>query len=532
MNNFFKTRQCHYLKILKFGLATVGFSAAVNAHAAPAAVYENRNDHYRTGANLNETILNTSNVVGNNFGLLFTMPVDSPIHTQPLYAPNVSIGGIKHNVIYIVTASANVYAFDADHSGPALWMARLGLHTGFTGYNWGVNSTPIIDPNTGSLYVVARGSNNILNVFKLHALDIASGAEKFGGPVNVSGSYTFNGANFETLNQQLVQHTGLALANGNVIFGFAGVDEGPGLNYNGWVLSYNAQTLQQNGVFLTTRKSPAIGGGVWQSGRAPAVDDEGNVYFHVGNAYQLNNFGLSTNGYDGVNNFSESILKTDHNLNLLDWFTPIQWQKLDENDTDTASSGPLLVPEANLLVGGGKDGNLYVLNTNNMGRLSANNGKMVQNLPTPNTKTAAIFTGPVFWQRSAAQGGSLLFNVYAPGPIYAFKFSGGSFYPAPVSVTPAGENSRSGYEISYSLSANQDASGTGILWALISNPSVNKSVLRAYNAENLSQELWNSAQYSSDSLTAASTYIPPTIVNGKVYAPTNAHQLTVYGLKP
>ena len=490
------------------------------------------NDHYRTGANLNETILNTSNVNYSEFGLLFSLPVDNPIVTQTLYAPGVSVKNVLHNVVYISTTGGSVYAYDADQSGPPLWVDHFAAAT--PGVKWSIESTPVIDPATNTLYVVARDTSLITREFKLHALDLSTGAEKFNGPAVLSGTYTANGhtLNFSNLSgsQNLKSHAGLALANGQVIICFSTSNEGPGISYNGWVLSYNAATLQPTAAFASIISPPAVGGGIWQAGRAPVVDDNGYIYLFVGNTYNPINYKAAANGYDGTGNFSESLLKLDSKLNLIDWFTPGAWANLDNNDMDLSSSGPTLIEGTGLLTGAGKDGNLYVWNTNNLGHYNATDAQVVQKMPAPNNNQR-VMNGVVFWRRTTEQGGSLLFNVYNNSPIFSLVFNNPKLNPTPVSSSSVSEAINSGKHNSVALSANGGNPGTGIIWELQNNAITNASVLRAMDAENLGNELWNSSTYLSDNLQGGTTYIPPTVSNGKVYAPTLDSQLVVYGLK-
>ena len=497
--------------------------------ATPAAFYESRNDHYRTGANLAETILNHANVSSSNFGLLFNLPLDVGVGTQTLYAPNLVIQNTVHNVIYVTTYGGTIYAFDADQAGPPLGLLKPGV----SGTNNILNNTPIIDPTTNTLYLLTRQINPTPPYnMQLHALDLTSGAEKFGGPVTLKGSYTSpSGSKVDFDGQNLKSHAGLALANGQLIITFCATHEGSAFVYSGWVMSYNATTLQQTGVFATITLPPATGGGIWQSGRAPAVDDQGNIYLFTGNAYSTGDYTNPANSYDGVNNFSESLLKFNANLQLLDWFTPSDWSFLDKIDADLSSSGPTIIPGTGLIVGGGKDGNLYLWDSKNLGRYDANDAQVIQKIPGP-LGADRIFNGPVFWSRSAEEGGGLLFNAYWDSPIYAFAFNGTTLNPTPIFGSPAADAARGGYKTSFALSANGGQKGTGVIWALIDNPTTKTSILHAYNAENLAQELWSSGNYPlSEQLQGRGTYIPPTVINGKVYVPTSANMLSVFGLQ-
>ncbi|MGD0962050.1 MAG: hypothetical protein ABSB19_19750, partial [Methylomonas sp.] len=400
------------------------------------------------------------------------------------------------------------------------------------GVDWAIESTPIIDPTTNTLYLVTRKTSpSTPYEHQLHALDLVSGAEKFGGPAVISATRSVGGATLTFNSQHIRAHAGLALVKGQLILTFAGLGEGIGDSYNGWVLAYNAGSLQQTGVFTSLITPPATGGGIWQSGRAPVIDDNGYIYLFVGNAFLPSTYQAASNGYDGVNNFSESLLKLDSGLRLIDWFTPGDWATLDNEDNDLSSAGPILIPGTHLLTGGGKDGNLFIWQTGNLGKYNADDAQVVQKMSPPVSDPQLVYSGPVFWTRNSGQGGSLLFNVYNSAPIYAYAFNGNTFNTQPVSISSASEAANTGNKNAIALSANGGEPGTGIIWELQNNPTGGSSVLRAFDAGNLGNELWNSQAYLSDSLDGATTYIPPTISNGKVYAPTLANQLVVFGLK-
>jgi hypothetical protein len=276
--------------------------------------------------------------------------------------------------------------------------------------------------------------------------------------------------------------------------------------------------LQQSGVFATITTSS--GGGVWQSGRPPVVDSSGYVYVFVGNGFG--------NGYDGVHNFSESVLKFDpsQGLRLLDWFTPGNWSDLDKNDLDLTSSGPLLVPGTTLLTGGGKTGDLYVLNTTDLGKYNANDSQVVQKVNI--TAGGQFHGGPVYWNRSVANGGPLLYNWGTGDVVKAFSFNGSTFSATP-SAMGTGNAIQPGGMLA--LSANGSQHGSGLLWATTNNSSPGTGILHAFDAENVSNELWNSMMSPTrDGYGAFARFAPPMVVNGKVYAPTFSDKVAVYGL--
>jgi HYDIN/CFA65/VesB family protein len=524
------------MKTVSKWLAAVGF-AYTSFAGAQTAVLQRGYDAGVSGANLTETTLNTSTVGSATFGLLFKLPVDDVIFAQPLYVPNVAVANQgTHNVVYVATMSDSLYAFDADAGGAPLWSINLASLVGATPVpfgnftyggnlnivgNLGVLSTPVIDPATNLMYVVACTLEGGAMAYRLHAVDITSGAEPLGPGVLITGTY--GGLTFAGSYQ--LQRLSLALSGNQVVFAFSAIEEETANpSYAGWVMAYNKGTLQQSGIFATQTTK---GGGVWQSGRPPVVDGSGYVYLFTGNGY--------TNGYDGVANFSESALKLDpsNGLSLLDWFTPDDWSSLDADDTDLTSSGPLLIPGTTLIAGGGKAGVLYVLNTSNLGKFNSTDSQIVQE---ETIAASEIHGGPVFWQRSAANGGPLLYDWAMADVLKAYSFNGATFAASPSMqrsdsvVFPGGI---------LTLSANGEQPGSGVLWATVptggdaeNNPPVGGK-LRAFDAQNLSNELWNSSINSSrDGFGNLAKFVPPVVANGKVYVATWSSQVAVYGLLP
>jgi len=517
------------------GLLVLSFGPSAQAQQP---VLQRGYDAGVTGANLAETTLNTSNVAVNTFGLVFTLPVDDAIFAQPLYVPNVAIPNQgTHNVLYVATMSDTLYAFDADAGGAPLWSVDFASLVGAMPVpivrfafdsnknivgNLGILSTPVIDPSTHVLYLVACTLENGTMAYRLHAVDITTGAEPYGPGVLISGSHGI--ATFDARYQ--VQRVSLVLSGQEVVFGFSAVElEGPG-DYSGWVMAYDKRTLQQSGAFATVSTGNQ-GGGVWQSGRPPAVDSSGYVYVFSGNGYG--------NGYDGVNNFSESALKLDpaHGLAVVDWFTPYDWSYLDDNDFDLSSSGPMLIPGTSELAGGGKLGYLYVLNTSNLGKFNANGDSQIiqEEKITPD---AELHGGPVYWQRSAANGGPLLYNWGAGDNLKAYAFNGTTFGANPSTQASGSQISPGGI---LTLSANGEQSGSGVLWATVATNGDDENYppvpgeLRAYNAADLSQELWSSAiDRSRDGYGNFAKFVPPLVENGRVYVATWSQQVAVYGL--
>jgi len=513
--------------------------------AAPVAVLTQRNDNARTGQNTNETILTLTNVNANNFGRLFTYAVDGNVYAQPLIMTNVAIPGQgTHQVVYVATEHDSVYAFDADNyptNGAPFWKVSFinpaaGITTvpsGETGQGnispeVGITSTPIIDPATGTIYVEARTkevSGSTTNyVHRLHALDITTGFERtnFNSPVVINSTnypgtgtagYPDNDGAGHVLWNPLREHSrpGLLLLNGVVYFAYASPgDHSP---YHGWVFGYDVHTLQQKGVFNTTPNGGL--GGIWQSGNGLVADSDGFIYLETGNGT-----------FDPTNsNFGDSILKlsTTNGLALADYFTPYDEAYLDAQDLDLGSGGSVVLPDAvgslahpHLVLGASKTGTIYLLDRDNLGKFNAtNNSQIVQTI----TNTVGGM-----WNTPAYFNGTLYY-VGVNDPIKAFSISNGA-----ISQTPIGRGTNTfGYPgASPSISAN--GTNDAIVWTLqADNSNAGQSILRACNATNVAQELYNSSQVPArDTPGGKINFNVPTVANGKVYVGT-ANRLAIFG---
>lgn len=534
----------------------VGFFSLLNLLMLPVtaqvAVLTHHNDLARTGANLEETILNTSNVNTNQFGLVVSRPIDDQIYAQPLIMTYVNIPGKgTHNLVIVATVNDSVYAFDADDAavsspywqisflGPNVVAPKntdmttpCGTYLDFSG-NIGIVSTPVIDPVTGTLYVVARTKENgVTFVQRLHALDVATGAERTNSPVIITASVPGSGAGniggivtFDPQRQN--QRSGLALVNGVVYISWAShCDWGP---YHGWVIGYDAATLQRATVYNDTPNG--FNAGIWMSGQAPSADSSGNLYISTGNG---------TVDTGGGANRGESFLKltpNGTNLNVVSWFTPYNYQALENGDIDLGSAGLLLIPGTTLALSGGKQGVFYLVNRDTMGGLSGS--------PTADTNIVQSFQprsgsqihgGPVWWD---GPDGSYTYVQVSTDVVRQYKFDPGLGrfqLPNYAQGTNAAAGGQPGGILS--LSANGTNAGSGIIWGVhnlvgSANQQVRPGILRAYNAENVAIQLWNSEQISArDSLGNLAKFVPPTIANGKVYMATFSNRLNVYGLLP
>jgi hypothetical protein len=457
------------------------------------------------------------NVNVSQFGLLFRNTVDNQVYAQPLVVSAVNIGGGTHNVVYVATTSNSVYAFDGD-TGAQYWHVNLGTPISNADYgagcvdingNAGIIGTPVIDPASRTLYVVNSLNNAGAFSFMLHALDITTGADWTGSPVQISN------AGFTPLTQN--QRAALTLANGSLLIPFSShCDMG---TYHGFLFSYDPSTLVKVAVF---NASPTgSGNSLWMSGQGPAVDAAGDIYF-----------GTSNGTWDGVSNFSESFLKLNPNLTLADWFTPANHANLDGGDVDLDTSGPLLIPPGNRLIMVGKSATGYVINASNLGHLG--DASAVQTI----TLGGALHGSAVYWN-SAVNGPEVY--MWAQGDkLKAFQFNGASLQTANFQTGPDFIGGEPGAYLS--ISANGNANG--IVWANAvlsgnANHGSTPGALRAYDANNIATELWNNQQNAGrDTCNNFAKNGYATVANGKVYlggfgtANAGTGEVCVYGLLP
>lgn len=523
-------------------------AASAAAGAGPLQVWTQHNDNDRTGANLRETALDTWTVDRDDFGKLFSLPVDGWVWTQPLYLADVTVGGSPHNVLFVGTDRATLYAFDADSAGDPLWNVSLG--TSFSAAElalssdawgpvtdpprYGINSTPVIDPAAGTIFVVVKSLEEGRFLHRLHALDVSTGAERPGSPVaigaQVAGQGDGSADGLLTFDQQhQFNRPSLLLSGGSVYVAFAShADVDP---YHGWVLGYDAGTLLPTGVFNTSPNSRR--GGIWQSGQAPAADADGDIYLATGNGTFQDNGAVPTE-------LGDSVLRLHPHsgaLALIDWFTPFNQAELDTEDLDLGVGGPLLVPGSRLLVNGSKTGQMYLLNRDAMGHYSADHDAVLQVLSfaEPGNATAHLHGGAVYW--NGPDGPQVyLWAENNHLRAYALSLSEQRFNETPSSRSDvAVPEGMPGAMLSFS--ADGATPGTGIVWALhASVPHGERSpkpgILRAFDAQDLSRELWNSDQADGgrDVLPTFPKFTCPTIANGKVYVATFSNEIEVYGL--
>ena len=517
---------------------------------AQVSVLTQHNDNSRTGLNANETVLNTSNVNVASFGKLFSRAVDGYIYAQPLYVSNLNIGGKTRNVVYIATEHNSVYAFDADdpnaadplwHVGPSTLGTPIPNSDVCSVYppcpytdlqpEIGITSTPVIDAATNTIYVVSRMKDSTgTNHFKLWALDLLTGTAKFGSPAEITA--TTGSVQFDPF--QHLQRPGLLLLNGNVYMAFGAV--GDFGTWHGWLMAYNSATLTQTAVFNVTPGSNATAGGIWAGGQGLVADGNGFIYLVTGNG----TFDANSGGSD----YGDSVVKlnTVGGLSVTDYFTPNNQLTLDQSDIDLGSGGPMEIPGTHLLVAVGKDSTIRLLNANNLGQFGANNNDL-QEFQSTTVQPACtggaglcFMGGPVYYNSPTL--GQLIYLWPSGDYLKAFKFNGSTFQTAPISEstnTPVSEPGQANAS-PLSISANRNLPGTAIVWASVpvSGDAVLQTVtgvLRAFDASDLTHELWNSDQNAArDAVGNYAKFNPPTIANGKVYLGTFSGQLLAYGL--
>jgi hypothetical protein len=511
-------------------LLCLGFPAAWGQND----VLTQHNDNTRSGLNANETLLTPAKVTVSKFGKLFTHAVDGIIVGQPLYASNVLMNdGQMHNVVYVATQHNTVYAFDADgtqgNNASPLWSVSLNdggtpdpiSDYGCTGTHYteiGIMGSPVIDPGKTTLYVVAKTvtgtSNNSVRNFSLHALDITTGNELLGGPVTITGTAPSSDGSgtFNPIFQ--MQRPALLLQNGVVYIGFGG-NGCDVYAYNGWLFAYNSQSLQQESAFLVTPSGRQ--GSIWQGGSGPAADADGYIYLATANG--------TYDGLQGNDDFGDSVLKMGWNgnvLSVLDFFTPYNQLQLKQLDLDLGSSGPLVLPDQpgpypHLLVAGGKQGTLYLVNRDEMGQFNPDADNIAQSIASA---VASELAGvPSYWNG----------NLYVAGEgdyIKQFSLVNGLLTQQSLSQTTVFFGGAG--PASTSITANGNSNG--ILWAI---RHTSPAALFAFDPTNLANKFYDSTQalLGRDKLVPVARFVTPTISNGKVYIGGTA-ALQAYGLLP
>ncbi len=496
----------------------VAKSAITVINSSPGAVLTYHNDDARDGAFTSETTLTPLNVNSGTFGKLFTYTVDGQLYVQPLYLPQLSIGGVKHNVVFVATEANSVFAFDANGSqSTPLWSVNLGVPVPKNDQEGvspqlGITSTPVIDITTGTMYVLAETTSG---PFTLHALDVTTGKEKFGGPVVVTGSVPGTGwdsvGGSISLEGACYQRTSLALnpATNSIYLGFGHCN-------HGWLLAYDKTTLKQTAIFNDTPNG--AGGGLWGGGGAPAINDQtGDVFLITG-----------VDQNDPASGYNDAFLRLlPSNLTVADFFQPDNEAFLRANDADLGSGSAILMPDnasstPHEVIGGGKDGRIFVVNRDNLGSFNPTVNNVIETVQTGVQQFDNIFSTPVYWN-------GLVYYHCESDVLRAFSWTNGMLSMQSVSM---GSPVYSMHGATSSLSSN--GTTNGIIWEIENSNYGNggPSVLHAYDATNVATELYNSSQAGSrDTAGLALKFTVPTIAGGEVFVPT-ANELDIYGLLP
>jgi hypothetical protein len=509
----------------------------VASGAVPAGtdVVTYKYDLSRSGQNPSESTLTLANVTPSSFGLLRNLPVDGKVDAQPLYVSRLSVSGSQHNVVFAATEHDSVYAFDAD-TGSVLWQVTL-LETGEALSDThgcsqvtpeiGVTSTPVIDRSAGAhgtLYVVAMSKDASSNYHqRLHALDLATGAELLGGPAEITAVYASAGGGTTTFSPgQYEERAALLLLNGTLYTSWTSHCDSP--PYFGWIIAFSESTLSRTAVLNVAPNSGGVGPSIWMSGGGPAADSAGNIYLLTANgAFETT---LDANGFPTKQDYGNSFLKISTaggTLSVADYFTMYNEVAESAADQDLGSGGGMLLPDLTdstnavrqLMIGAGKDGNIYVVNRDSMGKFnSSGNSQIWQQVS--GALLSSIFSTPAYFNGTVYYGD-------VGETLKAFAISGAKLIATPQSQSPS--------QFVYpgtapSVSAN--GTSNAIVWA---HENANPAVLHAYDAANLAHEIYNSNQAAGnrDHFGAGNKYITPAVADGKVFVGTTAG-VAVFGL--
>jgi PQQ-like domain len=514
-------------------LLTVTTGTPPPARATDVLTY--KNDLNRSGQNLTESTLTPANVTPATFGLLRNLGVDGKVDAQPLYVSQLSVSGAAHNVVFAATEHDSVYAFDSD-SGAVLWHVSLlaageilsDTHgCGQVIPEIGITSTPVIDRSAGThgtLFVVAMSKDSSGNYHqRLHALDITTGAELLNGPVEIAATYPTNGGGTTTFRAgQYEERAALLLSNGTLYTSWTShCDMQP---YTGWIIAYAESTLARTAILNVAPNSGGMGPAIWMAGGGPAADGSGYIYLLTGNGTFETT--LDANGFPSMHDYGNSFLKISTAggaLGVVDYFAMNNEVAESNGDVDLGSGGAMLLPDLkdstntvrHLVIGAGKDGNIYVVNRDSMGKFNATDNSQIWQQVSGGV-SSGVFSTPAYFNGTVYYGdvGSTL---------KAFKVTNAKLVASPQSQTPT--------QFTYpgtapSISANGTANA--IVWA---HENTDPAVLHAFDAANLTLELYNSNQAAGnrDHFGTGNKFITPTVADGKVFVGTTMG-VAVFGL--
>jgi hypothetical protein len=548
---------------------TSGSGGTTGGATGPVQVTTYHNDLMRDGQNQNETILTPTNVNSSTFGKIGALPADGLVYAQPLFMQSVlASDGDTHDLVFVATEHDSVYAYDANSlSKTPVWQrhfltdtciavsaTQVGTCTTPTPIQVnapnvspevGITATPVIDTASGTMYVTAMSLENGLYYWKLHALSIASGAEQPGSPIVIDSQYPGDGDGesavdgliyFSPINQ--LSRSGLVLYNGLVYIAFSSFNDNEPCH--GWLFAYNAATLDPVSAYMSTPNSGD--GNIWMSGGAPAVDTNGNIYLATGN-------GDATFAAKGVVDLADSVLKLTFGadgFDLEDYFTPYNRQTLAENDVDLGSGGVLLLPDQvgaypHMLVAGGKEGTIFLIDRDNMGKLNTAAGatsdpQIIQELVNivPGGKS---YGNGIYGTMSYYNGNVYL--VSAGDYLRSIPLTNGALDWANAQKSSVANTLRGA---TTSISANNNTDG--IVWYLDASaytygfvtgempPTLTNgpAILYAFNASNVASPIYASNKVSTDAAGDAVKFAVPTVAHGKVFVGTQT-ELSVYGLR-
>jgi PQQ enzyme repeat len=492
-----------------------------------------KNDLNRSGQNLAETTLTLANVTPASFGLLRVLPVDGKVDAQPLYVSQLSAAGSTFNTVFVATEHGSVYAFDSD-SGATLWHVSL-VASGETpsdtrGCNQvtpeiGITSTPVIDRTAGAhgtLYVVAMSIDASSSYHqRLHALDLSTGAELLGGPVDIAASFPATGTATSTFDpKSYEERAALLLSNGTIYTSWTShCDSAP---YGGWIIAYSQAALTRTAALNIAANSSA-GPAIWMAGGGPGVDAAGNIYLLAANgAFETT---MDGNGFPNKGDFGNSFIKVSSagaGLKVLDYFAMFNEVAESNADQDLGSGGEMLLPDLtdstntvrHLIVGAGKDGNIYVVDRDAMGKFNSSSNGNYQTLN--GALTGGVFSTPAYFNGTVYYGD-------VSGTLKAFTVAG-----AKLTGTPQSQSATQFTFPGTAPSVSANGTSNGIVWA---HENTGPAVLHAYDAANLAHELYNSSQAAAnrDQFGAGNKFITPTVADGKVFVGTT-NSVAVFGL--
>jgi hypothetical protein len=512
-------------------VTSIAARLTVTAARATLSLLTYKYDNSRLGQNTSETVLTPKNVTPATFGLLRRLDVDGKVDAQPLYLGQLTVGGAVHNVVYVVTEHGSAYAFDAD-AGVTLWHVSLippgettsdaVLGCGQVKPEIGITATPVIDRNAAAMYVVAMSKSGSTYHQRIHALDVTTGAELFGGPKEITASFTAPNAvttNFDPLYYK--ERAGLLLLNGTVYTTWASHCDTP--PYTGWIIAFSATTLERTAVLDVAPNSGGVGPAIWMSGGGPAADSAGNIYLLTGNgAFETT---LDVAGFPVGQDYGNSFLKlatTGGTLAVADYFAMKDEVAQSNADADLGAGGIMLLPDLtdstatvrHLAVGAGKDGRIYVVDRDSMGHFDPSSDDIWQKL---NAVLGQVRGTPAYFNRTVYYGDR-------DAPLKAFTITDAKLVAPPSSQTVT----TFGYPGTLPV-VSANGTSNAIVWVHEGGPN---AVLHAYDATDLSIELYNSEQApgGADRFGAGNKFIAPAVIDGKVFVGSES-AVGVFGLK-